>query len=373
MGTTVRTKVMSMSDAVTRRIIVRCSVVVALAAMNAVACNVPVFRYALERWPPGYFDVTLYRQGPLPQPVQAVADALKETADKAAVNFSLTVVDLPGPTNFPLPWLTVDFPAGKAAATCAWRGPLTPDSGRCLLDSPARRELAKRLEKGDSVVWVLLDGDAATTRLFDTELRKLEKEITIPPPDPSDPLTAGNGDLKIAFSVLQVGRTDPAEAVFVAMLLATDSALTNATGPVAFPVFGRGRELTALTGKDLTAEAIDDVVGFTCGSCSCEVKEQNPGTDLLIAANWDEAIEQHVIQDPPLPALVSLSALAAPTQLATSTSTPPAVAAPSHRTVPATVPATPPAGLRRNLVAVLAIMLGVVALGTLIYLRRPRP
>ena len=343
----------------------------ALIEIHASACNVPVFRYALERWPPGSFDVTLYHNGPLPPPEQAVANALKEASDKAAVNFGLYVVDVPGPTNVPLPWLTVDFPASRTAGACAWRGPFTTEAGRRLLDSPARRELANRLVKGDSIVWVLIDGDAAATRLLDTESRRLEKQIAIPPANPSDPLTAGNSELKIAFSTLPIGRADPAEAIFVSMLLATDPALTNATGPAAFPVFGRGRVLTALTGRELNAESIDDVAGFVCGSCSCEVKEQNPGVDLLIAANWDEAIEQHVLKEPPLPALVSLSALAAPPPPPSPSA--PAATAPVSAKPDAPIAPVQPRRLQRNLVIALAIVLGAAALGTLIYLRRPRP
>lgn len=334
-------------------ILIRCLAI--LGPVGALACNVPVFRYALERWPADNFEVTILRRGALPAPEQAVADAMKEASEKYAANFTLAVVDVPGPTNFPLPSLTVNFPVDRGMETAAWRGPFTAATGRLLLDSPVRRELARRIVKGDAVVWLLLDGDAAANKLLDTALRKLEQEITVPEVDPNDPRTMGNTELKIAFSVLPMTRTDPAEKLFVAMLLNAAPSLTNAAGPVAFPVFGRGRLLAVLAGKDLNAENIVAVTEYLCGACSCEIKAQNPGMDLLLAVNWEEAIEQRVIQDTPLPPLVSLSTLAAAAQPSAS---PPAAAAAG--------------GLRRNLILVLAIVLGVAVLGTLVFQRRQR-
>src|SRR5262249_42605094 len=58
-----------------------------------------------------------------------------------------------------------------------------------------------------------------------------------------------------------------------------------------FPIFGRGRALCSLEGKALAAKDIEEAARFLCGACSCQVKELNPGVDLLIAADWDELIE----------------------------------------------------------------------------------
>jgi hypothetical protein len=323
-----------------------------LVAAGALACNVPVFRYALERWPADNFGVTILRRGALPPAEQAVADTMKEASEKYAANFMLRVTDVPGPTNFPLPAVTVNFPYSRGTELTAWHGPFTADTGRLLLDSPVRRELARRIVKGDSVVWLLLDGDAPTKKLLDTELRKLEKETTVPEVDPNDPRTMGNTELKIAFSVLPVSRTDPAEKLFVAMLLNAAPSLTNSTGPVAFPVFGRGRVLAALAGEELSVENINAATEYLCGACSCEIKAQNPGMDLLLAVNWEDAIEERTIQDPPLPPLVSLSSLAASAQ------PPPVVAADG--------------GLRRNLFLALGVLLGVAIIGTLLFLQRQR-
>lgn len=314
------------------------------------ACNVPVFRYALERWPADNFTVELLHRGPVPE--TNVVAALQKAADRAVANFTLTVTNVLDSTNLPLPWMTVQFPEADQLEKPAWSGPFAAETGRLLLDSPARRELVRRIVSGDSVVWVLLDGDAAAAKLLDTELRKLQKEITVPEVDPNDPRTAGNTNLTIAFSVLPVSRADAAEKFFVSMLLNSTPITNNTTGPVAFPVFGRGRVLTGFSGQALNAENITDASQYMCGACSCEIKEQNPGVDLLLAVNWEEAIEKRVVQDPPLPPLVSLSTLAAAAQPVTP------VAPATH------------GELSRNLIISLGVLVVVIIAGTVIAKRK---
>jgi hypothetical protein len=323
-------------------------------APPAAACSVPVFRYALERWPAGNFTVQLFHRDSLPE-TNLVA-ALQQAADQSLANFTFTTVAVSGLTNRALPWLTVEFPAGDRMDRPAWCGAFAAETGRLLLDSPARRELVRRLARGDAVVWVLLDGDAATAKLLDTELRQLEKEISIPEIDPSDPRTMVNRDLKIAFSVLPVTRTDPAEKLFVTMLLNAARFPSNVTGPAVFPVFGRGRVLAGFSGSYLNPDYLAAASRYVCGACSCEVKEQNPGVDLLLAANWDEAIGQDVVKDPPLPPLVSLASSAAPAHLLATAPTL------NHDIAPA-------GGLRRNLIIALGLVVAAIIAVTMMVRR----
>jgi hypothetical protein len=56
-----------------------------------------------------------------------------------------------------------------------------------------------------------------------------------------------------------------------------------------FPLFGRGRAMPALVGAGITPENIKDAAAFLAGPCSCEVKRDNPGVDLLLTADWERA------------------------------------------------------------------------------------
>ncbi len=58
-------------------------------------------------------------------------------------------------------------------------------------------------------------------------------------------------------------------------------------GPIAFPVFGRGRALCSLHGRDLEKPSeLQRSLEFLCNACSCQAKELNPGLDLLISTDW---------------------------------------------------------------------------------------
>ena len=100
--------------------------------------------------------------------------------------------------------------------------------------------------------------------------------------------------MKLDFSVITVAVDDPDEAVFREILLNSEDDLKDYDEPIAFPVFGRGRALPALVGKGINNDMIDDASTFLSGPCSCQVKRQNPGFDLLTSVNWDQLLEEQI-------------------------------------------------------------------------------
>ena len=68
-----------------------------------------------------------------------------------------------------------------------------------------------------------------------------------------------------------------------------------------FPVFGQARVLYALVGKGIRHETIDRAASFLIGSCSCQVKEQNPGADLLMTVDWKKLLKDQSIGFQDLP------------------------------------------------------------------------
>lgn len=57
--------------------------------------------------------------------------------------------------------------------------------------------------------------------------------------------------------------------------------------PLIVPVFGRGRALEVIPAKQLSESLVTDLTQFLCAACSCQVKEQNPGFDLLLDVDWE--------------------------------------------------------------------------------------
>jgi hypothetical protein len=127
--------------------------------------------------------------------------------------------------------------------------------------------------------------------MLETTLAALPEEIELPEPTPDGPQLRSPLPLRVGFALLRLSRQDAAEGPFVRMLLHSEKGLADVRGPIVFPVFGRGRVLTGLHGEDLTAEEMKRAASFVCGACSCQVKRLNPGTDLLIAADWEALLD----------------------------------------------------------------------------------
>lgn len=256
-------------------------------------CNIPVFRYALERWTAAPYDVVVYHRGPIDEEVRQALDALRQ----AGANLEVDRVNVAEPvpekrklllerTKLSPPCIVAVYPG---TSLIAWAGALSVDAARKLADSPARREIARRLLTGESAVWVLIDSgdkakDDAAAKLLERELRKMERELKLPAHAAGDPPLLSEIPLKIAFSILRLTRSDPAESVLITLLMNSD---TDLKGPVAFPIFGRGRALWAMAGDGLNPDIIGQAGKFVIGACSCEAKEENPGLDLLVAADWE--------------------------------------------------------------------------------------
>ncbi len=185
-------------------------------------------------------------------------------------------------------------------------------------------------------MWVLVesgktDADNAAAAALTKRLRYLGQILQIPPIDPDDPSSQlGPGPpLAAKFSMLRVRSGDAAEQPFLAMLAGPKGAAALRDGPWFATVFGRGRVLGAWPAADFGDEQIDEICMFLLGACSCQVKRENPGWDLLLDADWDGALQAMGLPatDAPTPVSNTLEAAASAPALETVTITPAAPAA----------------------------------------------
>ena len=129
---------------------------------------------------------------------------------------------------------------------------------------------------------------------------------TMPPEEPGDGEDAEGADpaakppgLKVAK--LKIDRSDPAEEWFVLALMTLEPDLHEyAKEPMIFAGYGRGRAMEPYIGKGITPDNLVDVVAFLAGACSCMVKEQNPGADLLVKWDWEATADLMAADDPTL-------------------------------------------------------------------------
>jgi hypothetical protein len=272
----------------------------------AMGCTIPVFRYALEKWELTQYEILVSHRGPLPVEVQKLLKQWSKTPSKA--NIDITIVDLdekgtPNLTNnlqhawkregnnTQEPWMHVRYMAPGADFT-AWSGPCTTANLLNVLDSPMRRAILAHLTRGASTVFVLMNSDdaqadQAALKIAWDELRSLEQKIKLPEQSKDGPQIKLPLSLKVSFPLLVLDRKRPEEAALIRLLLASEPGIDKVKGPILFPIFGRGRVLGTLSGKELNEEQIQQVAKFLCRECSCQVKELNPGVDLLVAAEWN--------------------------------------------------------------------------------------
>lgn len=268
-----------------------------LAAAVAWACQVPVFRYALERWEPGSYVV----RAPAGAKIELPAEPVNVTVETPA---NITQLELYYPPKL-----------RQAADKPIWSAPVSDENVRIMLDSPVRREMRQRLLTGQSAVWLLLEsGDApkddAAAKVIEAALQAAQEKLKLPDgvitqDEANDPKKRReNADvlqsdlpLKIEFSTLRLSRQNAEEAALIAMLMHLESDLGDyVKEPMVFPVFGRGRALEPMIGKGIHADNILEASTYLCGACSCEIKEQNPGIDLLMAADWSPVASQEVME-----------------------------------------------------------------------------
>ncbi len=270
-----------------------CGMRSALAAISfmagmAHACTVPVFRYALERWP---------------------ADAHVMMVASNAVPAEAVMAD-PGHANL---WIERAHEPQEVAVRVLYprtehtwyEGEWDKDLPTRLADSPLRRQLAHDLATGTTAAFVLLESSNSATnraihRMLEEQLDALTREIALEKqPDYEDDADGWSGPgmgqdlsrvpLQIAFSLHSVARDNAAERFLVDQFIAMNPSLEDPSEAAVGVVFGRGRTIL-LQGEELMPEIIEEICRFLSGACSCRVKAMNPGVDLLIAANWDEAV-----------------------------------------------------------------------------------
>ncbi|TWU39691.1 hypothetical protein [Novipirellula artificiosorum] len=279
------------------------------------ACNIPVFRYALERWRPDDLEVILYFDGQLRGAEQTYGSRLEQASSATPrANAQIIRVDVSSlddghhpqqaerlafwadfqrRTNATLPYLVVRSKPEGSRSRVHFRGTLSEAKEIDLFDSPARRELHERLVAGHSIVWILMGAPnhpdtVAVRELAETNFETLARKIKLPEGIglPGSELFS-DVPLVQKYSLLEIDPRDNDERFLVSMLSGVRKDAFEQGEPLLVPVYGRGRALEVIPVSEFNLRLVEDLTLFLSGACSCQVKERNPGFDLLITADWD--------------------------------------------------------------------------------------
>ncbi len=290
------------------------------------ACKIPVFRYALERWPADDYQLVAIVDGDLTGAPKKAFEELQQLENSKA-NVATEVIDLSTLSEAELwslegiddtgevPMLQAFYPGQKKLC---WKGPLTVQNVRRWIHSPLRTEIVNDLSEGVSVVWLLVEGDDADENLrlkrrLDETLRRAESSVTLPdgvirrkdaskalaevPGASMDDVLRCDIPLLVKFNSRVLAKDDPNEIAFNAMI----AGIAREQHPPFFvPIFGRGRMIEPLPAAQLDDDAILKACHYLFGECSCSVKALNPGIDILLAADWIETLGDHVVVSDPI-------------------------------------------------------------------------
>jgi hypothetical protein len=318
----------------------------------ASACTIPVFRYALERWESDRFIVIVYHDGQLTAEQDSAASELTQRSSLAGGPLNVEVVrfdvttpsppkfpDLqPPPVDRPLPWVQILSRHRATHAALHWQGPLADAINLPgFYESPARKEIVRRILDGDAAVWLLVAPQEQLQQLSEqlqAKLGRVSQDQKLPGGIglPGSELYASI-PLEIRYSVLAVSHADPKEQAFLKQL-GVSAQEWRADAAYVIPIFGRCRALDVIPYAEADEQLVEELATFLCEACSCRVKQANPGFDLLTSVNWDERLfggsisELRVGNTQPSSATASASLLNSPEYLAIPTGSKMALAAP---------------------------------------------
>jgi hypothetical protein len=307
---------------------------------DAAACDTPVYRYATYRWKREPLLVVRLNQGKeLSAETVAVKQAVEALRDdeEAPANidwFQLDISADPGLSALP-PWVRTnvlrpaDESPGAAESDTAedqppaaaeseylifapgWvllhRGAVSVADVRALAACPAATALNNKLTADNTCLFIVLaQEDADATKVAQQTvaavIKKLQAgEIDLAPQTPAfaaeettdGPAAETEPGVKNAYAaeMFTVRRDNPQDAWFVRQLLAIEPDLPELTEPMVFPVYGRGRALPPFVGKGITEDNLRQCLYWISGPCSCTVKDQNPGAELLTRKDFEALAE----------------------------------------------------------------------------------
>jgi len=143
---------------------------------------------------------------------------------------------------------------------------------RGLTSSPLREMIASEIMAGKLCVllYLMTDNKAKDEK----GLEAIQKALADSP-------------FKDIITVVKLSQNDKTESHFVSLLLNVEDDLKTIPEPMLFGIFGRFKALEPLLGKGITEENIKLMIEFLTADCSCLIKDNLPGTDILFTNRWE--------------------------------------------------------------------------------------
>jgi len=235
--------------------------IIILAGLISLACTTRVSEWVLLNALPEQYTLIYFHNNPLTETIKkqnlAVADRIK------TANIQFKTVNRPDIKN---PYYGLYYEDRLFSKYN------NPDEFRNLITSPLREKIAAELMQGKLCVMVYLKTD--NPEKDEKGLTTLKRTIAASP-------------FGKIITVFELSRNSKEEADFASLLLNVEDDLKGIQEPMLFGVFGRFKALEPLLGKGVTEENINLMIDFLTAECSCLIKDDLPGTDILFTNKWD--------------------------------------------------------------------------------------
>jgi hypothetical protein len=234
---------------------------IVIAGILCLACTTKVSEWVLLNAEAGRYTLVYLHNNSVPDKIKTENDALGKDFSIANISFRDVVKDDAAQPYYAL------YYGGRLFTKYD-----SPDQVQGLLSSPLREKIAGEIMKGKLCIMLYLNSGIRDKD--EKGLAVLKKAV-------------GSSPFSAIIPVVELNRTDPEERHFVSMLLNVESDLKNLREPMLFGIFGKFKALEPLVAGGITEENINYMIEFLTADCSCLIKDNLPGTDILYKGNWD--------------------------------------------------------------------------------------
>jgi hypothetical protein len=250
--------------------------IILLAGLINLACTTRVSEWVLLNSLPNQYTLIYFHNSPLSESLKKQHQTLAEEIKTANIQFkAINRQEITEPY-YGLYYKDRFFSKFK-----------TVDELTGLTSSPLREKIAAELMAGKLCVMLYLKTD--NDEKDEKGLNALHRAIASSP-------------FGKIITVVELSRNSRDEYHFTSMLLNVEDDLKDIQEPMLFGIFGRLKALEPLLGKGISEENINLMIAYFTAECSCLIKDDLPGTDILFPDKWDNpktALLNKIIDDNP--------------------------------------------------------------------------
>jgi hypothetical protein len=250
--------------------------IILLSGLISLACTTRVSEWILLNAIPNTYTLVYFHNRPLTESEKKQNQSLKEQIKNANIRF-----ETDRRSTIPRPYYGLYYRNRLFSKYTA------VDELKGLTSSPLREKINAELMAGKLCVMLYLKTD--NSEKDEKGLQTLNSAIASSP-------------FGKIITVVELSRNSRDEHHFASMLLNVEDDLRYIQEPMLFGVFGRFKALEPLLGRGISEENIHLMIDFFKAECSCLIKDDLPGTDMLFPDKWDHptpALLNKIIDDNP--------------------------------------------------------------------------